>query len=127
MGRIGAGEAVTLLFGLAGPLIHLAIGVALVVWGRRATEAGRRFGRPGLYAAVSALAVVVLAVVLSVLGAFGALGAAAAGGADAGTRATTLAQGIAEAMNAVALGVVVSLGLYLVSFVLLLLSRRSAT
>jgi hypothetical protein len=122
MGRIGAGEALTLLFGLGLPLVHLTIGVALVVVGRRAMRSSRRFGAGAFYAAVGALLAMLLALLATALELAQVFGSVA--GAAAASRASVLAEGIAGAMRWITLGVVGSLALYAVSGVLLVLARR---
>jgi biopolymer transport protein ExbB/TolQ len=123
MGRLGAGEALTLFFGLGLPLAHLTVGAVLVLLGRRAMRAGRRFGAGAFFAATSAL----LAMLLGLLGTAIELARVFGSVADAevAARANRLAEGIAGAMIGVTLGVVVSLALYAVSGVLLVLARRA--
>jgi tetrahydromethanopterin S-methyltransferase subunit D len=123
VGRIGAGEAATIVFALALPLLHFGGGISLVLWGRRAMRARRRFGAPGFYAAATGLGVMLTALLATVVELIGVFGAVAH--ARAAERSVLLAQGISESMNFTALGVVISVALYAVSLVLLVLSRRS--
>jgi tetrahydromethanopterin S-methyltransferase subunit D len=123
MGRIGAGEAATLVFALALPLLHFGGGISLVSWGRRAMRARRRFGAPAFYAAATGLGLMLTALLATAVQLIGVFGDVAH--APVAERSVLLARGISESMNLTALGVVISVALYALSFVLLLLSRRS--
>lgn len=116
MGRIGSGEMVTIAFGLMGPLLYLALGVLLMLWGRHQARAGKG-----------------TAAKIGWLSPLGGIGAALAGGIgtavllmqsfdDVGlsppeSRSVRLADGISNAMNALALGMSLSIILYVVSLI----------
>ena len=123
MGRIGAGEATTLLLACAGPLFHLGIGAWLLVAGRRAKNERRPLGPAAFYVAAAAIAVVLVALAITAIELVSVFGTVAH--APAVERSAILALGISESMNLFAFGVVISLALYAVSTVLLGMSRRA--
>jgi len=124
MGRIGSGEMMTLAFGLGGPLLYLGVGVLLVMWGRHQARVGR--GRPAQVGWISAL-LAVFAALLGTLSTATLLAGAFEGAAAAPpeSRAIHVADGISGAMNALALGMGLSLTLYLVSLTANLIAART--
>lgn len=125
MGRIGAGEFGTLLVGVFGPLLHLALAGGLIYWGRQLQGRGKGAHAVwGWRAAVLALVAPVLGILVTVLllmVAFSGLDAI-----DPGRRAAVLAEGIATAMWGTAIGAGLSLPLYVLSLGLLISASRRA-
>jgi len=109
------GEAVAIAISCAGLVVQLLVPGALFYWGRRvAARHGRaRAWRVASLLPLAAFGVGVVGIVGTVLGLVHAFGAVAR--AEPATRATFLAQGISEAMNATAFGLVASGALYLAS------------
>ena len=124
MGRIGSGELGTLVFGIGGPLLHLAIAFGLIGWGRSLMRRGKgTLASAGFYAAVAALLSALLGILLTILGLIRAFGEVAA--VDPSRRSLVLSEGISGAMWGTALGVSLSLVLYAASFVSLFLASRA--
>lgn len=120
MGRIGAGEATTILFLLA-IVLYAVVPIALIVWARRLIRAGRS-AAAGLWTAAAAIVVPVLGVVGAIVHAGQAF--ARAGEVDAAHRAQAVATAISEAMNVGVLGLIASAALVVVSLGLLVHAWR---
>lgn len=105
-----------LVGGMIGFLLNIAVPIALFAWGR--SVANRRGGRGWRLASylplVAALASMV-GVFLTVLGLMRAFGATAS--TDAASKATVLSEGIATAMWGTAIGMGLSIALYVASVV----------
>lgn len=116
---------VTLALGLLGPLLYLGVGVLLVVWGRHQARAGK--GRAAQIGWMSPL----IAMLAAVLGAAGTAVLLVRSFDDTASvppesRALHVADGISSAMTALAIGMGLSVTLYVVSVVanLIATSRR---
>lgn len=120
MGRIGAGEATTILFLLA-IVLYAVVPIALIVWARRLIAAGRS-ASAGLSTAAAAIVVPLLGVVGAIV--YVSQAFARAGEVDAAHRAQSVATAISEAMNVGVLGLIVSAALVVVSLGLLVHAWR---
>lgn len=116
MGRIGSGEMATIAFGLMGPLLYLALGVLLMLWGRHQARRGK--GMAARVGWVSPL----LGVAAALLGVAGTAFLMAGSFSDTASippesRALAVADGIGNAMTALGLGLGLSAILYAVSLI----------
>lgn len=105
-----------LLGAAVGLLVHVAVPVALVIWGR--SVARKRGGRGWLlvsYLPLLAAMASTVGVLFTIVGLIRAFEAVAH--ADPASKATLLAEGIATAMWATAIGIGVSILLYVASIV----------
>lgn len=116
MGRIGSGEMVTIAFGLMGPLLYLGVGVLLMLWGRHQARRGKgTAARVGWVSPLVGIAAAVLGVAVTAVFLAGSFSDTASVPPE--SRAIAVADGIGDAMNALALGLGLSAILYGVSLI----------
>jgi hypothetical protein len=109
-------EGPGLLQAALGVLINLALPLALFAWGRSlANRRGGRGWRLASYMPLGAILTSMLGLGLTIVGLLRAFGAVE--GTDAADRATVLSNGIATAMWATAIGLGLSVVLYVASLV----------